>query len=247
MTKKIDDVILLEESDQLIPLTVRYNSKKNVRFKFSSKGGGISMPPFLKQQDKIKFIEKGTAWTKEYLKNNPQWQTVFDQKKYSEGNTIKTDQRTYLITREHYKGKIRSKINGNDLLLWIPEEPKDQFKALQEIRSTIHKCISKDQKQYIEYLVDKTNDQTLKVRINNIRLKYNQSNWGSCSSNRNLSFSSRLLFAPEWVIISVIKHELAHFFEMNHSDAFWNLVKKIDPNYIESENWLRQNNWKCDF
>jgi predicted metal-dependent hydrolase len=247
MTKKKNEVLIIREGNHLIPLTISYNSRKNVRFRFHSKGGGISMPPFLKDKDRSNFIEKGVLWAKEYIKQNPHWSNVFKQDKYSVDNLIITSQKTYSIARLEYQGKIKAKVDDNKLLLSIPNQPIDQFKNLQEIRLNIHKCISKDQLKHLEYMVDTVNDQTLQVDINKIRLKYNQSNWGSCSSNRNLSFSSRLLFAPEWVIESVIKHELAHFIEMNHSKAFWKIVKAIDPHYMNSEQWLRTNSWKCDF
>lgn len=241
------EINILQYADSLIPLTITYNSKKNVRFKFSSKGGAISMPPFLKNSDKEKFISKGSTWTQDYLCKHPEWLAVFSKNKYQEGQIIKTNLKSYSIVQKKYTGKIQVKLNGDLLELSIPENPIDQFKILHEIRSAIHKRISRDQLSFIERLVDETNDRTLKVDINNIKLKYNQSNWGSCSSNRNLSFSSRLLFAPEWVLISVIKHELAHFKEMNHSNAFWNIVKTIDKDYLLSDKWLKANSWNCDF
>src|SRR6185312_2805327 len=43
-----------------------------------------------------------------------------------------------------------------------------------------------------------------------------KSRWGSCSSQGALSFSWRLIFAPEAVIDYVVAHEVAHMVEMNH-------------------------------
>jgi len=37
----------------------------------------------------------------------------------------------------------------------------------------------------------------------------------------------------------VIIHELCHFFEGNHSKAFWDLVKLAYPNYKEARKKLR--------
>ena len=82
------EVIILQYADSLIPLTVTYNSRKNVRFKFSSKGGAISMPPFLRNSDKEKFIDKGKSWTQDYLTKHPEWLTVFSKNKYQEGQII---------------------------------------------------------------------------------------------------------------------------------------------------------------
>jgi predicted metal-dependent hydrolase len=78
-------------------------------------------------------------------------------------------------------------------------------------------------------------------------LKYNQTNWGSCSTRGNINLSTRLLFAPDDVIDYVIIHELAHLLEMNHSNRFWNIVKKAMPEYREKEVWLKKNGHLCDF
>ena len=83
--------------------------------------------------------------------------------------------------------------------------------------------------------------------IKNVRLKYNKTNWGSCSTGKNLNFSVRLFFAPDDVIDYVVVHELAHLVEMNHSDRFWTIVEKIIPDYKRIELLLKVNNGKYDF
>jgi predicted metal-dependent hydrolase len=78
-------------------------------------------------------------------------------------------------------------------------------------------------------------------------LKNNQSNWGSCSSKRNINLSSRLLFAPEKVLDYVIVHELSHLKEMNHSKKFWDIVASVMPDYKKMETWLSKNGDKLKF
>ncbi|MBS4055549.1 MAG: M48 family metallopeptidase [Thermaerobacter sp.] len=57
--------------------------------------------------------------------------------------------------------------------------------------------------------------------------------WGSCSSNRSLNFSWRLIMAEDAVVDYVVIHELAHITEMNHSERFWALVAGMLPDYKE--------------
>lgn len=48
-----------------------------------------------------------------------------------------------------------------------------------------------------------------------------------------MNFNNRLLFVPEELVDYVVVHELAHRKEMNHSNAFWNVVEKYMPDYKE--------------
>jgi hypothetical protein len=65
------------------------------------------------------------------------------------------------------------------------------------------------------------------------------SRWASCSSTGAMSFSWRLLLAPEQVLAYVVEHEVAHLDVMDHSKRFWNLVEQRCPDYREHEAWLR--------
>ncbi|MEM8571915.1 MAG: SprT family zinc-dependent metalloprotease [Pseudomonadota bacterium] len=74
-----------------------------------------------------------------------------------------------------------------------------------------------------------------------ITLRDPKSRWGSCNHNGDLMFSWRLIMAPDSVLDYVAAHEAAHLIEMNHSKAFWSLVKKLRPEFDEQRRWLRTN------
>lgn len=65
--------------------------------------------------------------------------------------------------------------------------------------------------------------------------------WGSCSNNKSLNFSWRLVMAPEPVVDYVVIHELVHTIYMNHSREFWTTIKKIMPDYENYKIWLQKN------
>jgi hypothetical protein len=67
-----------------------------------------------------------------------------------------------------------------------------------------------------------------------------KSRWGSCSGRGNLSFSWRLIFAPESVIDYVVAHEVAHLAEMNHGPRFWRLVESLSPDSATARAWLKR-------
>lgn len=64
--------------------------------------------------------------------------------------------------------------------------------------------------------------------------------WASRGSSGWLNFHWKCMMAPPKIIDYIVVHELCHFHLHNHSDAFWNEVDKIMPDYHERKNWLRK-------
>jgi len=83
-----------------------------------------------------------------------------------------------------------------------------------------------------------------KVKPSSIRISDSNRNWGTCDSNRQLTFNWKLAMAPQKVIDYVVVHEMCHMVHMNHDRSFWRLVGKIIPDYKEKEKWLALSSWK---
>jgi len=77
------------------------------------------------------------------------------------------------------------------------------------------------------------------VAPSRITMRDTASRWGSCSAARAISFSWRLIFAPDFVRDYVVAHEVAHLKEMNHGPRFWKLVEKLDPQFKLAQAWLQ--------
>ncbi|HEY3918552.1 MAG TPA: SprT family zinc-dependent metalloprotease [Stellaceae bacterium] len=77
--------------------------------------------------------------------------------------------------------------------------------------------------------------------VKRVTVRDTVSRWGSCARGGNLSFSWRLIFAPEAVIDYVVAHEIAHLIEMNHGARFWRLVEKLHPGAKAERLWLNRN------
>lgn len=77
-------------------------------------------------------------------------------------------------------------------------------------------------------------------KIGKVTLRDTTSRWGSCTSDKNLMYSWRLILAPPRVLEYVAAHEACHLVEMNHSDRYWALVASIFPDYNEQRAWLRR-------
>jgi predicted metal-dependent hydrolase len=77
--------------------------------------------------------------------------------------------------------------------------------------------------------------------IGRVTVRDTTSRWGSCSRAGNLSFSWRLILAPQWVLDYVAAHEVMHLIAMNHGDRFWTDLKGLCPRTDEAEDWLKTN------
>lgn len=63
--------------------------------------------------------------------------------------------------------------------------------------------------------------------------------WASCLTSGDLHFHWKCLMAPPTIIDYIVVHELCHLHHRDHSDAFWNEVDKVLPDYRERKERLR--------
>ena len=107
----------------------------------------------------------------------------------------------------------------------VPRRVRDHLIALarRELASRARLCAAK---------IDK--------KVLRVGVRDTKSRWGSCSSKGSLSFSWRLVLAPEAVVDYVVAHEVAHLVEMNHGPRFWRLVESLLPfDMMPQRRWLK--------
>jgi predicted metal-dependent hydrolase len=78
-------------------------------------------------------------------------------------------------------------------------------------------------------------------KVLRISVRDAKTRWGSCSADGRLSFSWRLVMAPENILDYVAAHEVAHLEQMNHSDQYWAHLAEIFPDFKVAEIWLKKN------
>ena len=81
--------------------------------------------------------------------------------------------------------------------------------------------------------------QRLGVRLTRLTLSSAATRWGSASADGSVRLHWRLVHFGLPVIDYVVTHELAHLREMNHSSAFWDVVRSVLPDYEMARGALR--------
>ena len=79
----------------------------------------------------------------------------------------------------------------------------------------------------------------LGVRVRRLSLSSAATRWGSASADGSVRLNWRLIHFALPVIDYVVTHELAHLREMNHSPAFWEVVRSVLPDFERSRGALR--------
>jgi hypothetical protein len=80
----------------------------------------------------------------------------------------------------------------------------------------------------------------LGVEVAAVSIRDPRSRWGSCGTGGRLSFSWRLLLAPEAVLDYVVAHEVCHLVRPDHSADYWALVAEVVPGFRAPRAWLRE-------
>ena len=79
----------------------------------------------------------------------------------------------------------------------------------------------------------------LGVQWQKLSLSNAATRWGSASADGSIRLNWRLIHFRLPVIDYVVAHELAHLREMNHSAAFWDVVRSVVPDYERMRTTLK--------
>lgn len=90
--------------------------------------------------------------------------------------------------------------------------------------------------QRVKYYAPKVGVKPLSIDVRELGFR-----WASCSSIGRLAFHWKCMMAPPKIIDYVIVHELCHMHQRDHTNAFWNEIDKVIPDYEERKEWLRKN------
>lgn len=230
-----------------LPVEITLEQRNGTRFSIGKKKVLMRLPAATPSERIQVELLRLQEWVTSVSQKKPAVVDRFALKNYATGQQLKVGTRSYFLEIvDEERSAHTGRLIGNTIALRLSSKanPKQRQKAIQTLLSRV---IAGDYLPEITARVHDMNRRTFNRPLNNVSLKHNHSNWGSCSSGANVNLSTRLLFAPVEVQNYVILHELAHLVEMNHSDRFWALVEQYMPDYTEKEKWLKVHSAECNF
>jgi predicted metal-dependent hydrolase len=222
-------------------LITRTKRKKTISILIKDGNVEVKAPFNLKQNEIDGFILKKEKW----IKNKILLQKKIKQlpkKKFIDGEVFKFLGKD-LILKININDVIRTYIKNDYICLDLKNNSKNNKEKIKKELELFYRSFSEKilkEKTFIEA-------KKMNLKLEKIKVRSYKNRWGSCSSNGDISYNWKLIMAPEKIINYVIIHELCHLIHFNHSRDYWKEVSKKLPNYRESKEWLKSNQYLFDW
>lgn len=239
----------LKYNSETIKIHIERSKRKTMSMSVNKDGSVTVKAPRLYPTDQeiLKFVEDKIAWI---LKQRERQQEREDRKLV---RRFETDYSFPYLGEERliemqYGKKISISYENEKIILKTPyfENLQHDYDApeniviIEKLQKELKKWYKKQAFDYISKRVEYYQD-IVGVTVTSVSIKSRKSQWGSCDSNGNLTFSWRLVMARPEAIDYVVIHELCHRKHMNHSREFWNQVQKYMPDFKVQKLWLEEN------
>ncbi|MCB0607042.1 MAG: M48 family metallopeptidase [Lewinellaceae bacterium] len=246
-TKKEDRRSFLWRGREL-PLLVVWESRRSIRMALGKKEIILRLPSGLLMRPKLEDVLVNLGiWLDKLERKKPGLMDRFEERVYADGQMLQVGSRRYAL-QVRTEPRLTHTASLKKGIIELRLADSDGGASLQKnIRTLLSRVVASDFLPEITRRTHQLNELHFSKPIKSVTLRYAHGRWGSCSSSGRINFSTRLLFAPPFVVDYVIIHELAHLLEHNHSDRYWKIVEKAMPAYEEAEKWLKENGHQCDF
>lgn len=208
--------------------------RKNVQFKVGPEGVRVLAPANLPLGEVDRLVLEKEEWILEALKRTGiiEDRRLEKQKESMQpGAPVMIEGKPYrlhLIT----KGSPSARISGDELLVYGADGSAELTgEIVQEFLIQLAMERLRDRVRHFGAIIGRSPGR--------ITVRDQKTRWGSCSSRGNLNFNWRLITMPKEALDYVVVHELCHMCEMNHSAAFWALVRKYMPDYEKWRAYLK--------
>ena len=206
----------IEIDDRIIDCNIQYGKGKKILINIDEIGFiTVKAPNNMSEQALISAVKHHGKWIKEKL------DAIVKIKERPRTRAYDGEGKFLYLGKEFYLHELIETDGLNE------EELKSSLKKfyISSCKNIIGERIKGYQKQ-------------LRVKPKAIQIVESRKQWGSCNSDKELTFNYRLAMAPVEVIDYLIVHELCHLIHMNHDRSFWRLVGSILRDYKKRQEYL---------
>ena len=144
-------------------------------------------------------------------------------------------QRTYVTSVKTYDSEENYMVLGkvyklNELLVPLPCDALEIPARLKQYYMQKTKEIITKRLPIYEAMIG--------VKAKGFKIVDSPKSWGTCNSNKQLTFNYKLSMAHLNAIDYVIIHELCHIMHLNHDRSFWRKVGTYDKDYKKHQDYL---------
>ena len=208
-----------------VPLLVRRHPRaKRLIMRLAPGAASLSVtaPPRATNRAILDFIERHRGWAESRMAGAAAPLPV--------GTGAVLPFRGGTLTVLHQPGRRSARFEGDQLL--VGGEPEHFARRVQD-------ALKREARRDLQAAVER-HAASVGLQPRALTLKDTVSRWGSCTSDRKLAFSWRIVMAPPAVLDYLAAHEVEHFREMNHGPAFWALCRLLCPDMDQGRAWLKR-------
>ncbi len=225
-----------------VPVKIIVESRNSSRVSLGKDAVIVRLPKHISIVEKEKMVKQFLDWAKRTIHEKQYYQEHKLSVEYYQNKQLSIFGKAFwihLYFTEENKNKLSYR-GDEHLHIYLNGQQPDK-KQVQEIQRFLLRFSERYFLKSMQERVLYWNEFYFKERIEKIVLKHTISSWGSCTVQRKITLSTKLLLMPLPVIDYVIVHELAHLKEMNHSPKFWKQVENAQPDYKVHRKWLKEN------
>ena len=215
-------VIILSGRSDIVIQVKRSACSKRLSLRVSSLDGRITLtaPPKVPERQLQAFIAEREVWLRQNLDKLPAPSAI------ALGKSLPILGVAHQIAR-----RASHRVTHGDGFVHVPFDKPKPAARLQGYL----KALARD------HLVGESDKFAARLGIEYARLSLRdtRSRWGSCTQEKALMYSWRLVMAPFEVLSYVAAHEVAHLKFMDHSAQFWNQVGDLYGEYDAPRAWLK--------
>lgn len=227
--------ILLDGQDVAYRL-VHSQSARKLRIKVGLDGIEVVVPENRDNQEAIAFVTENRDWVIRQFERTEKLRALRRPEKKAPGMILFCGELVPVNVIHSTAWRAPSKIALQDGMISITCGPNAKTPVDMSLENWLRKQARESVMRHVADIGKRVKREPNRIYIMDQRTK-----WGNCSALGNLSFSWRLIMAPDYVLHYIVTHEMAHLSIPDHSQRFWLTVKSLCPHSDQARQWLVAN------